>query len=267
MLFHGSTGCPGCGGYLGLRLALKVLGARTMIINATGCTSPCTLFGNPKVPFFHPLFGNAPAVASGIDIGLEVMGKRQGVNVLVFAGDGGTADIGLQALSGAVERVHDFIYICYDNESYMNTGGQRSGTTPLGASTATTPAGKESFGETRPFEQRKDMVEIIKAHGAPYVASASIGYPLDYIAKVRKAASIKGPTYIHLHAPCPTGWGVSPKYTIEVARQAVRCGLVVLREVENGVQRVTFVPQERVDVTKYLKYQGHSSYPGQRRGY
>ena len=255
MLFHGSPGCPGCGAYLGLKLALKILGTKTMVINSTGCITACTLFGNTRVPFFHPLFNNVAAVASGIDAGLEVEGKRDGVNVLVYSGDGGTADIGLQALSGAVERGHDFIYICYDNESYMNTGGQRSGTTPFAASTSTTPAGRKSVGETRPFYRRKDMVEIIRAHGATYVASASIGYPFDYMEKVKKAAAIKGPTYIHLHTTCPTGWGVDSKYTVEVARLAVQCGMVVLREVENGVQRVTVVPKERVDITEYIKYQ------------
>lgn len=255
MLFHGSPGCAGCGAYLGLKLALKILGPKTMIINPTGCVTACTMYGNTKVPFFHPLFNNVASIASGIDAGLEVLGKRDGVNLLVYSGDGGTADIGLQALSGAVERGHDLVYICYDNESYMNTGAQRSGTTPLGASTSTTPAGKRSVGETRPFSRRKDMVEIIKAHGAPYVASASIGYALDYMEKVKKAASIKGPSYIHLHATCPTGWGVDSKYTVEVARQAVRCGMIILREVENGVQRVTVVPKKIIDVMEYLKYQ------------
>jgi pyruvate ferredoxin oxidoreductase beta subunit len=226
-----------------------------MVINPTGCISACTLFGNTKVPFFHPLFNNAASIASGIDAGLEVLGKRDDVNILAYSGDGGTADIGLQALSGAVERGHDLVYICYDNESYMNTGAQRSGTTPFAASTSTTPAGKRSVGETRPFARRKDMVEIIKAHGAPYVASASIGYALDYMEKVKKAASIKGPSYIHLHATCPTGWGVDSKYTVEVARQAVRCGMIVLREVENGVERVTVVPKKIIDVMEYLKYQ------------
>ena len=260
MLFHGSPGCPGCGAYLGLKLALKVLGTRTMVINSTGCISACTLFGNTRVPFFHPLFNNVAAVASGIDVGLEVEGKRGGLNILIYSGDGGTADIGLQALSGAVERGHDFIYICYDNESYMNTGGQRSSTTPFAASTTTTPAGKRFAGETRSLARRKDMVEIISAHRASYVASASIGYPFDFMEKVKKASSIKGPTYIHLHATCPTGWGVDSKYTIKVARLAVLCGMVILREVENGVQRVTFVPKERVDVTEYLKYQRRFSH-------
>ncbi len=255
MLFHGSPGCAGCGAYLGLKLALKILGPKTMVINPTGCVTACTMYGNTKVPFFHPLFNNVASIASGIDAGLEVLGKRDGVNILVYSGDGGTADIGLQALSGAVERGHDLVYICYDNESYMNTGAQRSGTTPFGASTSTTPAGKRSVGETRPFSRRKDMVEIIKAHGAPYVASASIGYALDYMEKVKKAASIKGPSYIHLHASCPTGWGVDSKYTVEVARQAVRCGMIILREIENGVQRVTVAPKKIIDVIEYLKYQ------------
>ncbi len=255
MLFHGSPGCAGCGAYLGLKLALKILGPKTMVINPTGCVTACTMYGNTKVPFFHPLFNNVASIASGIDAGLEILGKRNGVNILVYSGDGGTADIGLQALSGAVERGHDLVYICYDNESYMNTGSQRSGTTPFGASTSTTPVGKRSVGETRPFARRKDMVEIIKAHGAPYVASASIGYALDYMEKVKKAASIKGPSYIHLHATCPTGWGVDSKYTVEVARQAVRCGMIILREIENGVQRVTVAPKKIIDVIEYLKYQ------------
>ncbi|MDY6833742.1 MAG: thiamine pyrophosphate-dependent enzyme [Chloroflexota bacterium] len=255
MLFHGSPGCPGCGAYLGLKLALKILGPRTMVVNSTGCVTACTMFGNTKVPFFHPLFNNVGAIAGGIDVGLEVQGKREGVTVLVYSGDGGTADIGFQALSGAVERGHDFVYICYDNESYMNTGGQRSGTTPFAASTSTTPAGKNSKGEPRSFARRKDMVEIVNAHGAPYVASASIGYPFDYMEKVIKASSIEGPTYIHLHATCPTGWGVDSKHTVEVARLAVQCGLVVLKEIENGVHRVTVVPSEFIDVIEYLKYQ------------
>lgn len=255
MLFHGSPGCPGCGAYLGLKLALKILGPKTMVVNPTGCITACTMFGNTRVPFFHPLFNNAAAIAAGIDVGLEVKGKRDAVNLLVYAGDGGTADIGLQALSGAAERGHNIIYVCYDNESYMNTGGQRSGTTPFAASTSTTPAGQRSVGETRPFVRKKDMVEIMKAHGAPYVASASIGYAFDYMEKVKKAASIKGPSYIHLHATCPTGWGVDPKYSIKVARKAVKCRMVVLREVENGVQRVTVNPKKTIEVTEYLKNQ------------
>jgi pyruvate ferredoxin oxidoreductase beta subunit len=255
MLFHGSPGCPGCGAYLGLKFALKMLGRRTMVINSTGCVSACTLYGNTVVPFFHPLFNNVAAVAGGIDVGLDIEGKREGINILVYAGDGGTVDIGLQALSGAVERGHKFIYICYDNESYMNTGGQRSGTTPYAASTATTPAGKASIGETRTFSQRKDMIEIMRAHGIPYAASASIGYPFDFMEKVKKAATIKGPSYIHLHATCPTGWGVDSRYTVEVARLGVQCGMVVLREIENGVQRVTIMPRKIPDVTEYLKYQ------------
>jgi len=255
MLFHGSPGCPGCGAYLGLRHALKILGPKTIIVNSTGCITACTMFGNTSVPFVHPLFNNISAVASGIDAGLEMQGKRDDVNILVFSGDGGTADIGFQSLSGAIERGHSFIYICYDNESYMNTGGQRSGTTPYGASTSTTPAGEKSVGETRPFIRRKDMVEIIRAHNVPYVASASIGYPFDFMEKVKKASSIKGPTYIHLYTTCSTGWGFDTKYTVEIARKAVQCGMNVLREIENGVERVTVVPKKFIDITEYLKYQ------------
>ncbi|MFQ5844165.1 MAG: thiamine pyrophosphate-dependent enzyme, partial [Planctomycetota bacterium] len=198
---------------------------------------------------------NAPAVASGIDDALAVMGRRDGVHLLVVGGDGGTADIGLASLSGAIERNQDFVYICFDNESYMNTGGQRSGTTPFGAWTATTPVGRVVRGEDRTPRLRTDMVEIIAAHRIPYVASTSVAYPLDLIERVRKAAAVRGPSYIHCHSPCPTGWGFDAKDTVKVARLAVQTGCVVLHEIEEGVRRLTRRVGKRKPVEHYLRPQ------------
>lgn len=254
-LHYGSNACSGCGAYLGLRLALKVLGKHTIIVNPTGCISACTMLGETKVPFFHPLFGNAGSIVSGMDSGLRILGRRKGKHLLVFGGDGGTADIGLQALSGAIERGHDFIFICYDNESYMNTGGQRSGTTPYGALTSTTPLGRKVQGESRPEHFRKDLPEIMRAHGAPYVATASIAYPLDYMQKVKTASEIEGPTYVHLYASCPPGWGVEPRHSIKVARLAVETGFFPLFELKGGHRTTTVKPRDRKDIREYLKIQ------------
>ncbi|MHC4957747.1 MAG: thiamine pyrophosphate-dependent enzyme [Planctomycetota bacterium] len=254
-LAPGNLACAGCPEMIAFRHVLKVLGEDTIVINATGCLAVITQMGVPLVPHFHVLFENAPAVVSGIDAALTVQGRREGVNLLVVAGDGGTADIGIAALSGAIERNQDFIYVCFDNEMYMNTGGQRSGTTPTGARTSTTPVGKLQKGEARPPVLRKDMVEIVAAHGVPYVASASCGYPLDLIEKVEKAAAVRGPSYIHCHSPCPTGWGMEAKDTVNVAQMAVRTGSVLLYEIENGVRRVTKKVGRRKPIEEYLAYQ------------
>ncbi|MBI2374262.1 MAG: pyruvate synthase subunit beta [Deltaproteobacteria bacterium] len=254
-LHPGNLACAGCAQMLAFRHALKVLGPNTIVVNQTGCLAVVCQMGVPAVPHFHVLFENAAAVASGIDDALRVTGKREGVNLLVVAGDGGTADIGLAALSGAVERNQDFIYLCFDNESYMNTGGQRSGTTPFGARTTTTPVGAGANGEPRAPALRKDMVEIMAAHNIPYVASTSIGYPLDFVERVKKAATVRGPSYIHCHSPCPPGWGVDSKDIIEVARLAVETGCVVLYEIENGARRLTKRVSQRRPVTEYLKHQ------------
>ena len=183
-----------------------------------------------EIPWMHVAFENAGAVASGVESALRIQGKDD-INVIAFGGDGGTVDIGLQSLSGAMERGHNLTYICYDNEAYMNTGIQRSGATPYGASTTTSPKGSGSFGEDKP---KKDMPMIMAAHGIPYVATASIAYPEDFVNKVKKAAAIKGPAYIHLHQPCTTGWGFASEKTIEMGRLAVETGSWILYEVENG---------------------------------
>ena len=201
-----------------------------------------------EIPWMHVAFENAGAVASGVESALRIQGKDD-VNVVAFGGDGGTVDIGLQSLSGAMERGHNLTYICYDNEAYMNTGIQRSGATPYGASTTTSPNGSGSFGEDKP---KKDMPMIMAAHGNPYVATASIAYPEDFVNKVKKAAEIKGPAYIHLHQPCTTGWGFASEKTIEMGRLAVETGSWILYEVENGEFNITYRPDERKPVKEYL---------------
>jgi pyruvate ferredoxin oxidoreductase beta subunit len=253
-LAPGHRACAGCGATVGVRLALKVLGENTVAISATGCLEVIT---TPypetawEIPWMHVAFENAAAVASGVEAALKTQGKTD-TTVVVFGGDGGTADIGLQALSGAMERGHNLIYICYDNEAYMNTGIQRSGATPYGASTTTSPHGKESFGEDKP---KKNMPMIMAAHGVPYVATASISYPEDFMKKVKKAAEIDGPAYIHLQQPCTTGWGYNPSKTIELGRLAVETGSWILYEIEEGEFKVTYRPIQRKKVNEYLNAQ------------
>ncbi|MGC8816256.1 MAG: pyruvate synthase subunit PorB [Candidatus Hadarchaeum sp.] len=255
LLAPGHRACAGCPCALSLRHALKALGKNVIISQATGCMEVTT---TPypetawRVPWIHVAFENAAAVASGVSRALKVLGKTH-VKSVAIAGDGGTADIGIQALSGAVERGEDILYLCYDNEAYMNTGIQRSGATPFGAWTTTTPVGKVKRGEDLP---KKDMPAIMIAHGAPYVATASVAYPLDFQKKVKKAASIKGPTYVHVHAPCVPGWRIDSSKSIEVARLAVLTGAWILYEFEAGKINVTFKPAKRRPVAEYLKAQG-----------
>ncbi|MGQ9788118.1 MAG: pyruvate synthase subunit PorB [Candidatus Hadarchaeaceae archaeon] len=262
LLAPGHRACAGCACVLSLRHALKALGKNVIISEATGCMEVTT---TPypetawRVPWIHAAFENAAAVASGVSRALKVLGKNQ-VKSVAIAGDGGTADIGFQALSGAVERWEDILYICYDNEAYMNTGIQRSGATPFGAWTTTTPVGKVRMGEDRP---KKDMPAIMIAHGSPYVATASAAYPLDFEKKVKKAASISGPTYVHVHAPCVPGWRIESNKSIEVARLAVLTGAWILYECEAGKINVTFKPAKRRPVADYLKMQGRFRHLGE----
>ena len=202
---QGHRACAGCGSVLAIRHVLKAAGKNTIIAQATGCMEvvstpyPETSW---KLPWIHVLFENAAAVASGIEVALKKLNKKD-VNVLAIAGDGGTFDIGFQALSGAIERGHKFCYVCIDNEAYMNTGVQRSGATPMFASTTTSPAGKKVPGKLQP---KKPLPFIIAAHGLRYVATASSANPLDIYNKVKKALSINGPSFIQIFTPCPTGW-------------------------------------------------------------
>jgi len=251
----GHRACAGCGGTIALRLALKAAGRNTIVTEATGCMEvistpyPETAW---KVPWIHAAFENSAAVASGVEAALKALGRKEGVNVLALGGDGGTVDIGFQALSGAIERGHDFTYLCYDNEAYMNTGVQRSGSTPFGASTTTSPPGKLSVGNERP---KKDMPRIIAAHGTPYVATASIAFPADFVEKMKRALATKGPSYVHVHAPCTPGWGIENEKTVEIARMAVDTGMWVLYEINNGEGHITYKPPVQTPVKDYLKMQ------------
>lgn len=230
----GHTACSGCGQSLAVRIVMNTAGKNTIVTNATGCLevfstkAPETAWG---VPWIHSLFENAAAVGSGVEAALKHLGKLDSIRVIAQGGDGGTADIGLQALSGMLERGHDVLYVCYDNEAYMNTGIQRSGLTPYDAKTTTSPAGKKSMGNPK---QKKPLVEICAAHHIPYAASSSVGFPQDIQKKVKKALSIRGPKFLMIHVPCPLGWGTPASLTIEIAKLAVQTGLFPVIEYEYG---------------------------------
>lgn len=251
----GHTACAGCGQAIGARLVIEAAGTNTIVVNNTGCLEVfSTKFPESawEVPWIHSLFENAAAVASGIESALKYLGKKESINVIAQGGDGSTADIGLQALSGMLERGHDILYVCYDNEAYMNTGIQRSGLTPFDTNTTTSPVGTQSSGNIRP---KKPLPEIALAHGIPYVATCSVGYPQDLQRKVKKALSIKGPKYIQVHVPCPLGWRHETNLTFEVAKLAVETGLYPIVEYENGalISRRQIKPKP---VEEYLKTQG-----------
>jgi pyruvate ferredoxin oxidoreductase beta subunit len=257
----GHRACVGCGEALAVRLACKALGQNVIIANATGCmeiVSSQLPYTSWRVPWIHTLFENTAAVASGVEAGLKAMtrkGKKDmgGVNVVAMAGDGGTSDIGLQALSGALERGHKLLYICFDNEAYMNTGIQRSSSTPFGASTTTSPAGRVSMGQ---FSWKKDMPAIAAAHNIPYVATACPSYPFDMMGKIQKGVSVSGPAYIHVLSVCPTGWRCPPDLSVRIGRLAVETGIFPLYEVVNGEYRLSLdFPQLR-PVEDYMKLQG-----------
>jgi pyruvate ferredoxin oxidoreductase beta subunit len=257
----GHRACIGCGEALAVRLACKALGQSVIIANATGCmeivSSPLP-YTSWRVPWIHTLFENTAAVASGIEAGLKMLMKKgriaqKEIKVVAMAGDGGTSDIGLQALSGAMERGHDFLYLCFDNEAYMNTGIQRSSSTPYGASTTTSPAGKVSIGQVT---WKKDMPAIAAAHDIPYVATACSSYPFDLMAKVAKGAAIQGPAYVQILSPCPTGWRFATDLTIRIGRLAVETGMFPLYEVENGAYKLTFDSPKLRPVADYMKLQG-----------
>ncbi|MCJ7516087.1 MAG: pyruvate synthase subunit PorB [Dehalococcoidia bacterium] len=256
----GHRACMGCGEALAVRLVCKALGRNVIIANATGCMEivssqlPSTSW---EVPWIHTLFENTAAVASGIEAGIKVLTRKgkytRKTKVVAMGGDGGTADIGFQALSGALERGHDFIYVCFDNEAYMNTGIQRSSATPFGASTTTSPAGKHSIGQTT---WKKNMPAIAAAHDIPYVATACHSYPFDLMAKITKAVAVEGPSYIHVLSVCPTGWRLAPDLAIRAGRLAVQTGIFPLYEIEKGEYKLNFdFPQLR-PIEDYFKIQG-----------
>ena len=236
-------------------MALKVLGERSFATLPAGCMSavgfnfPQLCFGNNAI---ISTFAGTAAMLTGIEAGLKAQGIGD-FQAVGFAGDGGTADIGIQALSGAIDRNDDILYICYDNEAYMNTGIQKSSLTPFGAKTTTTPAGQNIRGNLRP---KKNMFEIVAAHGIPYAATASIGYMDDFIRKVEKASKIHGTKYIHVIAPCPTGWGIATDETVNISRDVVECGLWYLAEYENDEFVLNYRPKELKDPADYLLKQG-----------
>ncbi|MBN2333223.1 MAG: pyruvate synthase subunit beta [Deltaproteobacteria bacterium] len=252
-LTSGHMACPGCGASLSLRHALKVLGGQTIVVLPACCMSiiagafPSSAF---SVPLLHVPFATAAACASGVRRSLLAQGKK-GVSVMVWAGDGGTFDIGLQALSGAAERHEDFIYVCYDNEAYMNTGIQRSSATPQGAWTTTTPAGKELQYE------KKDVIAIVKAHAPAYLATANIAYPDDFMAKFERARDLSGFRFLHLLSACPPGWKIDSSEALHISRLAVETGIFpLLEQDEEKNLRLTYVPQSWLPVAAYFQAQG-----------
>ncbi|HIP89829.1 MAG TPA: 3-methyl-2-oxobutanoate dehydrogenase subunit beta [Thermococcus paralvinellae] len=264
--FAGHTACQGCGASLGLRYVLKAYGKKTILAIPACCS---TIIAGPwpysaiNANLFHTAFETTGAVISGIEAALKARGYRvkgeDGIMVVGWAGDGGTADIGLQALSGFLERGHDAVYIMYDNEAYMNTGIQRSSSTPYGAWTTNTPGGKRHFVEKT---HKKKVIDIVIAHKIPYAATASIAFPEDFIRKLKKAQKMPGPSFIQLFAPCPTGWRAPTDKSIEIARLAVQTAYFPLFEYENGRYRINMpsTKKEPKPIEEFLKLQGRFKY-------
>jgi len=255
LLAPGHTACAGCGLSMGARMVLDAAGPNTIVTNCTGCLEVFTTRYPQsawEVPWVHSLFENSAAIGAGVEVALKALGREGEAKVIAQGGDGGTADIGLQALSGMWERGHDVLYVCYDNEAYMNTGVQRSSQTPTWTNTSTSPFGKASYGNPT---RKKNMFQIAVAHDVAYAATATVGFDMDLKAKVKKALSIKGPKYLHVLVPCPLGWKAESKNTIKVAKKAVNCGIFPLLEFENG--KVTGRKIGTVEpVNEYLKMQG-----------
>lgn len=258
LMGSGHLGCQGCGGALAMRYALKALGDNTIVVIPACCW---TIIAGPfpytslKVPVLHTAFETAAVAASGVRAALDIQGKTE-TTVLAWAGDGGTFDIGLQSLSGAAERNENIIYICYDNEAYMNTGIQRSGATPYLAWTTTTPE------KTPKAEPKKDIMAIMVAHCIPYAATATIAYPDDFIRKVQRAKSIYGTKFLHVLAPCPPGWKAPSELAIKLSRLAVQTRVFPLYEVEDGERYILNEPKNdtALPVSEYLKLQGRFSH-------
>jgi pyruvate/2-oxoacid:ferredoxin oxidoreductase beta subunit len=252
LLHSGHTACPGCGAAIAMRFFLKALGDKTMMVIPACCWS--IIAGaypqsSLKVPLIHTAFETGASVATGIRAALDIKGDTE-TTVVAWAGDGGTFDIGFQALSGAVERNEDIIYVCYDNEAYMNTGIQRSSSTPYGAWTTTTP--RNAWKK----KAKKNIVEILAAHNIPYAATASIAFPDDMMKKVERAKRIKGTRFLHVFASCPTGWQIPSEISIKTARQAVQTRIFPLYEVFDGVSWTINRIPDKIPVDEYFKSQG-----------
>jgi len=257
----GHSLCAGCGIPLIVRVVLNTAKEPIVVVNATGCLEVATSrypFTAWNVPWLHVAFENAAAAMSGVETAYRVL-KRKGklndhqkIRFVVFGGDGGTYDIGFQALSGALERGHRFLYICYDNEAYMNTGNQRSGATPFGANTTTAPVGQEGVGK---IQQRKDLTEIVVSHHIPYVAQASISHWQDLSYKVEKGLSAEGPAFLNVLSTCQRGWGFDPSQAVKFARLAVETCYWPLYEVEHGDYRLTYLSDEKLPIVEWLQPQ------------
>ena len=251
-LAKGHNGCFGCGELLSMRLALKACTKDTVLVQATSCgevtTTPYPLTSY-KLPYIHVAFENSAAVASGVEVALRKAGKK--TKVMVLAGDGGTVDIGLQALSGMLERGHDVTYVCFDTEAYSNTGVQRSGATPRFASTTTSPAGKVVPGKIR---NMKPIVDIVAAHRIPYVATACPSNPIDLYNKVKKGLEVNGPAYIHILCPCVPGWDYDSGLTINIGQLAVDSCFWPLYEISNGVFKLNYKPK-KIPIDKFISLQ------------
>ncbi len=251
-MYSGHVGCPGCGAAIAMKFFLKAMGEKTIIVLPACCWS---IIAGPypqstlQVPLIHSAFEAGGAVASGVRAALDAKGDTETV-VVTWAGDGGTFDIGFQALSGAVERNEDFIYVCYDNEAYMNTGIQRSSATPYGAWTTTTPGIQWKRG------RKKNIVEALAAHRIPYAATASIAFPEDLVKKVRRARETKGSRFLHIYTTCPTGWRMPSEMSVRIARMAVETCIFPLYEVTDGVHYTLNHTPRGFPVSEYLKLQG-----------
>ncbi|MFA5858929.1 MAG: thiamine pyrophosphate-dependent enzyme [Elusimicrobiota bacterium] len=251
--------CAGCGAGIIARQVLMAANTPVVVANATGClevSSTIFPYSAWKTSWFHSAFENAAASCSGIEATYRSL-KRQGkinkdIRFIAFGGDGGTYDIGLQSLSGAMERGHRMLYVCYDNGAYMNTGIQRSSATPIGAYTTTAPTGKEKKGKE---QQRKDLTEIMVAHSIPYVAQSAVGFWSDLVNKVQKALDTDGPTFINVLQPCRLGWGHAPETITDIGKLAADTCFWPLYEVVDGTYRVTYKPKEKKPVTEFLKTQ------------
>jgi pyruvate ferredoxin oxidoreductase beta subunit len=254
ILTQGQAACPGCGYAATAKNIAKMIGANSTVYVPASCL---VVFGALypysawKIPYFYTAFENTGAVISGI----KAAYRRRGIDahVMGMAGDGGTFDIGLQALSGAAERNEDVIYVCLDNEAYMNTGIQRSSATPFGAWTTTSPVGMNVQGNRR---FKKDIARIVADHNVPYVATLSVGHFTDFVRKVQKAKEIKGFRFLHCLTPCIPGWRIEPSRGVSITRLAVETGMWTLYEIENGKPRITYRPRDLKPVEEYLKLQG-----------
>ncbi len=258
-LTGGHRMCPGCGAPTIVRQALMAIKEPVVVASATGCLEVSTTifpYSAWKTPFIHTAFENSAATISGVETAYQALRSKgkitQEIRFLAFGGDGGTYDIGFQSLSGAVERGHDFLYICYDNQAYMNTSVQRSGATPMGAHTTTEPSGKISGGKKM---TRKDLTEIMIAHEIPYVAQSTSGNWMDLTKKVEKAMSIRGPKFINVLQPCQLGWGYPMEMTVDLAKLATETCYWPIYEVENGVYKINYKPKEKKSIVEFLKPQ------------